>query len=103
MDGLHLGGQLAKDQLLPLQSSSSTSLLQQTQQLQQLAQSQSQSQPQSHQPHLLLQARTGSQSLLRTSRSPSATRSTEQSESFFFNKISIKQLQKKNVEFICIF
>lgn len=82
MDGLHLGGQLAKDQLLPLQTSSSTSLLQQqTQQLQQLAQSQPQSHQQQQQ-HLFLQARTGSQSLLRTSRSPSATRSTEQSESF---------------------
>uniref|UniRef100_A0A1B0GDG0 Transmembrane and coiled-coil domains protein 1 n=1 Tax=Glossina morsitans morsitans TaxID=37546 RepID=A0A1B0GDG0_GLOMM len=48
MDGLHLGGQLSKDQLLPLHSLH-------------------------HQP-----MRTGSALLLRTSRSPSASRSTEQ-------------------------
>uniref|UniRef100_A0A1A9ZHW5 Transmembrane and coiled-coil domains protein 1 n=1 Tax=Glossina pallidipes TaxID=7398 RepID=A0A1A9ZHW5_GLOPL len=47
MDGLHLGGQLSKDQLLPLHSLH-------------------------HQP-----MRTGSALLLRTSRSPSASRSTE--------------------------
>ncbi|KAM7360174.1 transmembrane and coiled-coil domain 2 protein Dmtn isoform 1-T2 [Cochliomyia hominivorax] len=70
MDGSHLGSQLSKDQLLSSSAASSSLSLQQQQQ---------QQQQQHHQPqHLLLQTRTGSQSLLRTSRSPSATRSTEQ-------------------------
>lgn len=61
MDGSHFGGgsssQLSKDQLLPLQP---LPLVQQQQ--------------------LFSQSRAGSVLLLRTSRSPSATRSTEQSK-----------------------
>lgn len=74
MDGLHLSSQLSKDQLLSSSAASSSLSLQHHQQ----------PQPQ----HLLLQTRTGSQSLLRTSRSPSATRSIEQSKKFLkFNSI----------------